>query len=375
MLGDGYDRLVPPRSTYHSENVVAVSIGILEVFNIRPEQGDFEFKFELTLEWYEQRALYHNLKGEAYQNTLRKEDMDRLWLPMVDFPNAVGLESRLDKDVMKGTTSVIVRNGGNFTRSSVYVADEIEIFQGNENKLNLKQRFHLRVMSSSISSFYPFDTQSLELRLEEKRMEAIGMKLKPGIIVLKNALNFPNFEVKNHYLDSHSTRGIFLRLEIKRKPSLELATTLLPSLFLLIISSMSSLLDQSLLHTRLCVCLSALLAQTGLLAMASLRLPSTSSITLVHVWLISGQCFSFLHILIIIARRSFMKKASTPLSPPSSPSVYQLTGNQTKDSDLPTEANGLSRPKSIVAFELNPSSSSAIPVVLIFLGEKLFFPL
>ena len=114
---------------------------------------------QITLEWKENRATYHNLKKESYLNALSSDDIGRLWLPLVVYTNTDQQETtRLGVD-WEWSTSVLVKREGPFERSGYEVLDEIEIFKGNENSLSMVQSYTHEFQCVYQLESYPFDSQ------------------------------------------------------------------------------------------------------------------------------------------------------------------------------------------------------------------------
>ena len=112
------------------------------------------------LEWYENKALFHNLKHEITLNALTEDEMYELWTPYVIYENTDKSEAvKLRTDV---DTTITVTREGKFTRSGMDVADEIEIFRGSENKLTMNQTDSKRFHCTYQLQKYPFDTQVLQ---------------------------------------------------------------------------------------------------------------------------------------------------------------------------------------------------------------------
>ena len=44
-----------------------------------------ELKFELTVEWFEYRATYQNLKPNKALNVLSREELSQIWIPFIIF--------------------------------------------------------------------------------------------------------------------------------------------------------------------------------------------------------------------------------------------------------------------------------------------------
>ena len=123
------------------------------------EDHSIELQFEITLEWKENRASYHNLKNYFALNALSTEEINRLWLPLVIYTNTDQKEStRLGVD-WEWSTNVVVQREGDFERSTPDVLDEIEIFKGVENTLSMVQSYTHEFQCVYRLEKYPFDTQ------------------------------------------------------------------------------------------------------------------------------------------------------------------------------------------------------------------------
>ena len=94
-LEEGYNKIVPPFTGQLNQNgkptiipvPVNISISLLNIVQIQEVDFSITFQFEITLEWLEYRANYNNLKPQIYMNTLTKDDIEKLWLPMVIYKN------------------------------------------------------------------------------------------------------------------------------------------------------------------------------------------------------------------------------------------------------------------------------------------------
>ena len=91
--------------------------------------------FDATYEWFDRRVLFHNLKQNL--NTLFPLEAEGLWLPRVKYSRTTTQRRQSEKEL--ATKKVTVSRQGGFVRSARTVADEIEIFDGAENKLSMKE--------------------------------------------------------------------------------------------------------------------------------------------------------------------------------------------------------------------------------------------
>ena len=141
---------------------IDVSIGLTEVVSIKEEDHSIEFKFEITLQWKENRVIYHNLNKDIYLNTLSLGDINKIWLPLVIYTNTdQGETTRLGEN-WEWTTNVWVKREGNFTMSDRHTIEEIAIFQGEENTLVMMQSYTHEFQCVYLLQRYPFDTQVTE---------------------------------------------------------------------------------------------------------------------------------------------------------------------------------------------------------------------
>ena len=106
---------------------------LLDVASIRESKNEIDLKFMVVLQWLDFRAVYHNLKNESSQNILDEKDVKNLWIPNLVFRNNKdndNTKTALDRSDLK-----ILRQG-EFARSGLEVADEIEVFEGQKIRYN-----------------------------------------------------------------------------------------------------------------------------------------------------------------------------------------------------------------------------------------------
>ena len=164
-LEEGYNMRVPPISITGGNKKkmkpvpLNISLLLYKVVAIEEEDHSIELQFQITLEWKENRATFHNLKNETYMNALSKKDINRLWLPLIIYTNTDQQETtRLGVD-WEWSTKVLVKRESNFERSETEVLDETEIFKGSENSLSMVQSYTHKFQCVYQLEYYPFDTQ------------------------------------------------------------------------------------------------------------------------------------------------------------------------------------------------------------------------
>ena len=165
ILKQGYKKRVPPITSadFLDNSVVPVpvkvSLTLFKVVAIHEEDHSISLQFQITLEWRENRATYHNLKKESYLNALSFEEINKLWLPLVVFTNTDQQETTRLGENWEWTTDVLIQREGQLERSRYRELDEIEIFKGEENSLLLVQSYTYQFQCVYQLEMYPFDTQ------------------------------------------------------------------------------------------------------------------------------------------------------------------------------------------------------------------------
>ena len=133
------------------------STTLLNVIEISEVNHIIELKFDISLKWYENRAVYHNLKKEVSFNLLSDEEIGRVWTPYLIYANTDNNEAATISDLIK--TTMAVTRESTFTRSGMDVVDEIEIFKGEENKITMNQTYSKEFQCTYLIQWFPFDTQ------------------------------------------------------------------------------------------------------------------------------------------------------------------------------------------------------------------------
>ena len=136
---------------------VNISISLLKIVGMEEVHHKIDIQFEITLAWKENRATYQNLKKKTSLNALTDEDIGKLWLPYVIYANTDMKEAVQLEDSLK--TTIVVNREGNFTRSDMKYIDEVESFEGKENKLVMSQTYTKSFQCQYNLQKYPFDTQ------------------------------------------------------------------------------------------------------------------------------------------------------------------------------------------------------------------------
>lgn len=92
VFEESYNKKVPPFTLDKTNNslspvMVKVSTSLRNVLDIAEFSHTIDLKFGITLEWFENRVVYHNLKASVALNVLSDTEVGMLWIPYIIFRN------------------------------------------------------------------------------------------------------------------------------------------------------------------------------------------------------------------------------------------------------------------------------------------------
>ena len=163
ILENSYNRDIPPIERNKDGSAkpadVSISITLMKVVEIEEVDHSIHLQFQISLMWMENRVTYQNLKKQTSLNVLTDEDIGKIWLPLIVYDNTDQKEVTRLGENWEWATDVTVTRDSDFTRSGFDVADEIEIFEGAENRLTMNQTYTWEFQCKYQLQRFPFDTQ------------------------------------------------------------------------------------------------------------------------------------------------------------------------------------------------------------------------
>ena len=130
-----------------------------KVVAIEEEEHSISFKFQISMEWKENRVTYRNLKKDWTINTVHEQDVQSLWLPLVIYTNTDQQETtRLGEKWEWSTILHVLREGG-YSTNPFTELEEARVFKGEENSLRMEQIYTKAFQCVFKLTKYPFDTQ------------------------------------------------------------------------------------------------------------------------------------------------------------------------------------------------------------------------
>ena len=134
---------------------VNISMAVIDVLSILEKDLLYVLKFRFYMSWYDYRLKYHNIKRSKMLNSLSSNEVNKLWIPFVVFSNTENSEfTEGNKE-----TEVTISREGDFTESSLDIVEEINIFEGSQNRITFQQIYSKTFRCLYELQLYPFDSQ------------------------------------------------------------------------------------------------------------------------------------------------------------------------------------------------------------------------
>ena len=117
----------------------------------------FALKFNVWLQWMDDRLTYQNLKKQYNQNTIPAQQANQLWKPRLNFENSLDTETILKYNPL--SSSLMLMRNGCWVKAPLNQLDEAEIFHSNETELLMRTAHFLKFKCQFELYFFPFDHQ------------------------------------------------------------------------------------------------------------------------------------------------------------------------------------------------------------------------
>ena len=139
------------------------------------------------------------------------------------------------------------------------------------------------------------------MTLEE--LEIWTMKLIPDKMILRSRRDLTQYTITEESLvfcdDQDPTAGVMMRIQFSRVITNEMMTTYLPSILLILITYATTFFDPIYFEAALSVNLTNLLVMTTIFVSVMQKLPPTSYVKFVDYWLIFGQLYLFIEVVLL----------------------------------------------------------------------------
>ena len=141
------------------EALVKLRVDLLKVLQIDEVAMLYETQYTVNLKWLDPRITFYNLNENQGLNTLVELEKEQIWTPKLILDNTKQ-KTRTKTD----SESVIsVKREGNYTRNTLEDVDNIYIFKGLYNPLDMSRVYQTEWICDYEMNWYPFDTQNCRM--------------------------------------------------------------------------------------------------------------------------------------------------------------------------------------------------------------------
>ena len=126
------------------------------VLSVDEINEEFYISFNLKTQWYDSRLKFNNLKKQEDLNVLTPAQHSSIWTPNLIFYNT---KSKKKSSLKDATIRVLLNNNFTFEKADMTVSNNVYLFKGSENKLEISQVYDIYFICQYNMRRYPFDTQ------------------------------------------------------------------------------------------------------------------------------------------------------------------------------------------------------------------------
>ena len=233
--------VAPPKPADHTKNTIEIKLTILNILNIDIVQSKIKVQFKLVMSWYDSRLHYKNLKASEYYNWISLES--DIWYPVLVFHNTEEKENTLNDE--KSVISIL-REGNNFSQSSLSWLENAHIYKGSENKLKLSRTYDVNFICNYNLFWWPFDTQHCTMNISVEDQNFLQLA-HPDLIewvgeTEVDEYRFTTTKVSNETFEDKML-GICVKFTFKRNIFGAIMTIYIPSTLIVFVSYLTTIFN------------------------------------------------------------------------------------------------------------------------------------
>ena len=154
-----YNKKYPPRDYKELDVNVQVTIG--SIYQLNEMDMTFSSKISLSLEWYDERVTFFNLKPADFSNLVEYEKASDLWIPPLIFNNT----KENVKVVLDQAAELFVNKRGVPMMVAPSLINEDYQYKGADNVFVYRMNYDMTYNCVYLLEAYPFDTQKCQIEV------------------------------------------------------------------------------------------------------------------------------------------------------------------------------------------------------------------
>ena len=293
----------PPKET-----VLKIKIELLKILEIGEIEMLFRCQFKLFLEWFDSRVTFYNLKENQLLNTLVEDEKQNIWTPSMIFDNT-DEKVRTKTDV---ESLISVKREGNFSRNTIDNVDNVYIYDGAENPLQMSRVYHIGWICEYQMNWYPFDTQvcSMTISVTEDLNDFITIEADghENLGPVELTQYFIRNTEMNINLIGNNQQAVIFKVTLGRRLLGTILTVFLPTILMNVVGHASNYFKPFFFEAVVSVNLTVMLVLTTMFTNLSSQLPKTSYVKMIDIWLIFNLIIPFLEVLLYTYKDSLREE-------------------------------------------------------------------
>ena len=297
-LDDDYKKTHPP-ALYHGngKQTVRVYLGLVieTIYEIQEMGGSISSTCQLNAAWYDHRLRYQNLKESLPDNIVDPNTVNNMWLPPLEFDSLMETNTKQTLFIRKDSEPVL---------NSLDMLQEGLNYKGNENYIIYLSQHVVNSRCHFKLDHYPFDSQHCQITVQIQPLfkSQIELYLSNDTTLYEGMMQLNQFLVQDIVQNLNvENKSLMVGLTLRRIVSHHIIFTYLSTFCLMVLTCLILWIPQEHFEANIMVALTAMLVMLTLYDSINGNLPTTGSLKLIDIWLLTGLILPFLVFLTLLS--------------------------------------------------------------------------
>ena len=275
----------------------------------------FRCQFKLYLEWFDSRVTFFNLNNNQLLNTLVQDEKQKIWTPSLIFDNTdEKIRTKTDDESL-----ISVKREGNFTINTIDNVDNVYMYDGAENSLQMSRVYQIGWICEYQMNWYPFDTQvcSMTISVTEDLNDFITIEADghENLGPVELTQYFIRNTEMNINLIGDNQQAVIFKVTLGRRLLGTILTVFLPTILMNVVGHAANYFKPFFFEAVVSVNLTVMLVLTTMFINLSSQLPKTSYVKMIDIWLIFNLIIPFVEVLLHTYKDSLREDEVRDINP------------------------------------------------------------